>query len=146
MVEKASNLVLGLLLFQFFALGCLVYLVVDTRSQLAALQDETSNPYDGIEHNSPIRMLRQADSSVSAKLREAMSAWLDEQEANEQKMTCCEADGRCNSANLSTENRGHIQLQLGWKQWREVWTSNWAPGSKGGERQKRKERSKRAVW
>ncbi len=85
MAERASVVVLGLFLFQFVALGCLIYIVIDTRNELAAFKD--TSPRSAFRDDSTAKMKRQAESGGTGKLEEALTALLGDSGTEEQRIS-----------------------------------------------------------
>ena len=82
MAEKASLVVLGLFLFQFVALGCLVYVVIDTRNELASFKDgSTSSAFS----DRAVRK-RQAQSEISKKIEDALKTFSSSSGTEEQRI------------------------------------------------------------
>lgn len=83
MAERASILVLGLFLFQFVALGCLVYVVIDTRNELTAFKDASSST---IFNNRGVSK-RQNQSVATQKIEDALNAFSSSSETEEERIT-----------------------------------------------------------
>ncbi len=90
MVEKGQSIIFGLFLLLFFAFGCQIFVLIDTKNDLASTKTELdslkSQRSIDVQLNDEIHK-RSSRQAVRSKFYEALSQWRNTSESDEEGMS-----------------------------------------------------------